>query len=226
MNKSRIIFLIILLIYWIGLLPYPKAANDLPYSSISFVASQLSWPTAWNSFGGVLGQNQLATLWSWPNNIMYALGAAIGVPFGWLISILGILPILVIGYWGIFYYSKRYLTSELGRSLAGLFYLTNTYIFLVIDGGQLLWALAYSLIPWCLFFFDRYIEQKKSIWLFVLPVILLSFTDFRALFLLGIILTLQMIIYFRQIPARTLLALKKFLVVGFMSGASLLLIHS
>ncbi len=186
-------FLFVLLLFWIGLLPFWKAAHDLPYSSASFVASQFQLPTAWNSTGGVFGQNQLATLWSWPNNIVYALGASLGISFDWLIPLIGILPILVTGFWGMYYFSGIFLTSRNARLIAALFFLTNSYILLVIDGGQLLWGLAYAIIPWCFTNFYRYIHQKQQIGWFLFSVIVLSFADLRAIYLLGIILGVYLI---------------------------------
>lgn len=226
MNKSLTVFLIVLIIYWIGLVPFFKAAHDLPYSSLSYVLSQLTLPTAWNSNGGVFGQNQIATLWSWPNNIMYSLGAWSGMSFGWLISLFGIFPILIVGYWGMFFYSSKYIKSLTGRAYAGLFFLANSYIVLVIDGGQLLWAMSYSLIPWCLYFLDQYLQKKQNFWGVFFSILFLSFSDLRAVFLLIVIFSIQLVVHIVLIRDTNLVFFKNLFKVTFFTSLFLGLIHA
>jgi hypothetical protein len=226
MNKSLTVFFIILVIYWIGLFPFFKAAHDLPYSSLSFVLSQLEMPTAWNSAGGVFGQNQLATLWSWPNNMIYSLGAWSGMSFGWLISLIGIFPVLLVGYWGMYLYSGGYIKSLTARSFAGLFFLANSYIVLVIDGGQLLWAMSYALIPWCLYFLEQYLQKKKFFFGVILSLVFLSFSDLRAVFLLVIIFTIQLTVQILFIRDITWSFLKNLFYVSFFGSGFLCLIHA
>jgi hypothetical protein len=221
------IFVIVLLLFWIGLLPFWKAAHDLPYSSQSFVASQLQLPTAWNAVGGVFGQNQLATLWSWPNNTVYSLGASIGISFNWLIPLLGILPVLIIGFWGMYFFSGIFMASRDARLIAALFFLTNSYILLVIDGGQLLWGLAYGIIPWCLVTFYRYINQKRHVGWFLFCFILLSFADLRAIYLLGIILVIYLLIEILRKPQiGYLVFFIRVLLAGLLAVLCLVLLHA
>ncbi len=226
MNKSLTVFLILLIIYWIGLVPFFKAAHDLPYSSLSYVLSQLTFPTAWNSNGGVFGQNQIATLWSWPNNIIYSLGAWSGLGFGWLISLIGIFPILIVGYWGMFFYSSKYIKSLTGRAYAGLFFLANSYIVLVIDGGQLLWAMSYSLIPWCLYYLEQYLQKKQNFWGVFFSILFLSFSDLRAVFLLIVIFSIQLVVHMLLIRDTNLVSFKNLFKVTFFTSLFLGLIHA
>lgn len=230
MNRTPGLFFIIsLLVYWIGLLPIVKGANDLPYSSTTYLKNLLELPSAWSSLNGPFGQNQLSTLWSWPSNLLYGIGANLGLSVGFLVVFLGILPILIIGFWGMHKYSGLFIESEIGRGFASFFFVVNSYILLVVDGGQLLWGLAYALFPYCLYRFEKKLQNNSyrlSFQDFVGPIVM-SFCDLRAVYLLGLLLFIRFIYQTLFLNKQNFYLFVRFLIIyGAIFAGLLILLHS
>lgn len=186
---KKILFLVIIF-YWIGLLPIVKGANDFPYTSELFLKEGFRLPAVWSQVTSPFGQNVLSTRWSWPLGYILGLGASLGISYGLLIVLVGIIPVSIIGSIGVYQYSRLFVKSFQAICLAVLIYMVNSYILLIIDGGQLLWAFAYALFPWCLFSFEKKIQVGNSLstTFMIIPFILISFTDFRILYLLFVLI--------------------------------------
>lgn len=148
--KTASLLLTILLagVYWLWLLPGPRVATDFSLISHSSLKSYLDLPQTWTTRGTEgLGEYTVFTLWSWPFNFLYGFFANLGLSFAFLQRILIVVPFLVIGSLGIWKLCESIKLSSSATIISVLFYLTNTYILLLIDGGQLSISLVYALFP-------------------------------------------------------------------------------
>lgn len=169
-------------------------ANDLPISSGEIVSSFFSLPNAYSSIQSPFGLNQISTLWSWPYNFLYGFLQTLGITRNLQIIFLGLIPICFFASIGIWKLSNFLKLSNSGRIISILVYLSNTYIILLIDGGQLLWALAYSFLPLCLYWVEKLLNEKKKD--FLTPAVGLTglgFFDLRAVIVLFAILLLRFV---------------------------------
>lgn len=175
--------------------------NDYPLISKSVATDSLRLPQTWKSDSANLGEYSVSTLWAWPMNFAYGLLFNLGLDF-WIIErALGLLPILVLGYWGINKLLRHEGIRPDARKLASLFYLLNTYIILVIDGGQLAIGLSYAWMPIAYWRFKKSLKEGfKSKLISGLAVAVLGFFDVRFLYPLAILLTLDFFlgVFFRE----------------------------
>ncbi|MBI2596948.1 hypothetical protein HYW41_02215 [Candidatus Daviesbacteria bacterium] len=149
-NKFYIIILSIILagIYWQWWIPGPRVASDFSLLSQDLLKSLAAFPQTW-SVGGTEGLGEYAsfTLWSWPFNLLLGLLANLNFSFVILERLSIIIPFLFLGSYGIWKLFEYFELSVYARLISILFYLANSYIILVIDGGQLSISLAYALFP-------------------------------------------------------------------------------
>ncbi len=164
------------------------AATDFPFSSPEIIQSYLSSPQMWSFLTGPFGSNQGTTLWSWLYGVTLGFFSVIGVSHNWIV-IFSVFLILIIGSTGIFKLGKLLNLSTVGKIISAFFYLSNTYILLLVDGGQILWALAYSYLPLCFYLVENKILQKKYLSVLeIFLVVFITFFDLRAGYLLAVIL--------------------------------------
>ncbi|MBU0570307.1 hypothetical protein KKB40_06070, partial [Patescibacteria group bacterium] len=150
MKKNQLVFLSLLLlcVFWIFLLPGLRVASDFHLTSFDSAKDFLNFPQTWSYFSSVdLGEYVANILWAWPVDFIYGLLSRVGFSFSILTKILWLTPVLILGVWGM-----RRLLSHLkiegwGNFIGTLFYLINTYILLILDGGQFRIALAYVWLP-------------------------------------------------------------------------------
>src|SRR6185369_9006650 len=113
MKKSNIytlVLLIVILFVFHRIFSFiPLSANDFPYLSMSELTQRFSIPFAWWDRGSQgLGEYTIPFLWVWPMDFLYGLGANLGLSFGILERILGIIPALLLGVFGIRKLLKTY----------------------------------------------------------------------------------------------------------------------
>ncbi len=192
-GKFPVIILLLLLfaIYWQWFLPGPKVANDFPIVSESLLKSSINFPYAWLENGAEgLGEYSIFFLWSWPLSFISGILANAGLSFVIFERVLFLIPFLLIGSIGIWKFCGSIKLTNAAKFISSFFYLTSTYILLVIDGGQLSIALTYAWFPIAFLTVEKSIKGgfNKKI-LAGLAVSILGFLDFRfiyVLFLLGI----------------------------------------
>lgn len=189
---------VLLLIYSQWLLPGPRVATDFSQVSESILKSKLDLPQTWTVFGTEgLGEYTAFTLWSWQFNLIYSLFASLGLSFAYLERLLIIIPFLVIGSISIWKLLSKYIFSDYAKFAATIFYLSNTYILLVIDGGQLSISLSYAFFPLCFLMLENSIEGKlRQRVLLGLVVTLMGSFDIRFIFVLSILAFLRFIFEF------------------------------
>lgn len=192
--KIVLLFLLSLLfiIYWQLWTPGPKIATDFPFVSDNSLKTQLNMPTVWSEDGTEgLGEYNAFTLWSWPYSFISGILANLGLGFSVQERILYLIPFLLGGTFCIWKLCKKFELSDIASFVSSLFYLTNTYILLIIDGGQLRIALAYGLFPACFLLMEEGVAANiRGRIIAGLVISALGFLDVRfifVLFLLGLI---------------------------------------
>lgn len=164
-------------------------ANDLLYVSTKDSQIQLDLPMLWVANGNfALGENFSWGLTSWPLNFLYGLLSGFNIPHNITLHLLFLIPFLLFSFFGIKSLLNLFKVSGPSFYFSYLFYISNTYVLLLVDGGQLNYALAYATFPLVLTFLIRAIltnQPKDIIWAQVL-LIIISFTDIRILYVLVI----------------------------------------
>jgi len=187
-------------------------AHDFPYIFSDQAASLFSLPLTWTPQShDALGVFNISTLWDWPYSILYGLAGKIGLNFTLSTLFFGVLPAFVIGWLTMGKLLKSYSLSSRSRFVGQLLFVANTYILMLIDGGQLSLAIAYSLLPAGVLYIYSRIK-------FILVVLVISFLDIRYLYLLFLLMVPHVIINLKQF--------KNYLITGLITGLVLVGAHS
>jgi len=199
--KSKLFFVFLLaFVFWRLFLSFPHVASDLHHLYAEGLEANLSFPPTFRDFftGDGLGQRTVYSLWSWIIHPFFALFGKFGIDFTYSMMLFGFLPILLFSSWGVFKLFNRYEIGKWGKVVGALFYVTNTYLILLIDGGQITLALAYSLIPLAFYYFAESVESPLLFnrLMTVLIVLGISIFDPRVLYLLGMILLIKLLFQF------------------------------
>jgi len=176
---------------------FANVANDLHFAFLENLKEQLTLPMSWSARGAVgLGEYAVFVLWNWPLNYLFGVLGGLGLPYTLLIKCLGFGLFIIVAVWSISRILEYLNISEFGRLIGILFYLSNSYILLLLDGGQLNLALAYSLLPLTFLLYKKGEETKslKGSILFAISTIVLSIFDIRILYLLALLIFLNFLV--------------------------------
>lgn len=191
---------------------FPIAAHDFPYLFSAQAAGNFSLPFTWSPAShDALGVFTTSTLWDWPYSLLIGLGAKLGLDFSLIILALGIVPTVLIGWISLGKLLKNYSLSPGARIIGQFLFVANTYILMLMDGGQLSLAVAYSLLPLAIY----YLSTRAK---FILVTLIISFLDIRYLYLLAILAAFQAIFDHRRF--------RDYLVTGLVTGFILVGAHS
>lgn len=210
-NFFIVIFLLVIaFIYNAWWFPGVRVANDYPIISTENLKSLLDIPRTWTERGSVgLGEYTVFTLWSWPLNLLSGTLANLGIDFSWQERIYLITFVMILGSYGIFKLGGDLGLKLPGKLAASLFFLTNTYLLVLIDGGQLNIAYAYSTLPLTLCYLFKAVNNSiiKPKIVFSLLVTLLGIFDIRFVFIFILLAFIYLIyqILFSQLPKKKLL---------------------
>lgn len=190
-NKLYIVILTLILIgvYWYWWLPGERVAGDFPVVSDDVLKSLLDFPRTWSDRGSEgLGEVSGFFLWSYPLTFISSLLANLGLNFQQITRIVIMIPFLLIGFLSIWKLSENLKLSNPAKAISAIFYLTNTYVLLLADGGQLSIALAFAFFPLSFLALEKAREGglREKIWA-GLAASTLGFFDFRFIYLLVII---------------------------------------
>lgn len=174
-----IIFLYLVIFYrWFqfGLL----AGGDWPFlypQAIKEIVPLSTWDVL---FSGTLGSSSLPKIWF----DSYALSIVkLANILSWPLfeRIIWFFPALSLSFFAAFLFSKKFGFSNNLRLVSGLIYSLNTYILLIVSGGQAGVMIAYSFLPIPFFAFFNLLENltfRKSV-IFSLTLALLILLDLR-----------------------------------------------
>src|SRR3989344_3386490 len=189
------LFLLLSLLYWQWFMPGPGEAKDFPLVSQTDFTEQFDLPRVWQSRGSVgMGEFSTFTMWSWPLNFVVGAFAKIGFDFNIIERVFLFLPILIIGILAIFQISKELKFAMSASFAAGFFYLANTYIILLIDGGQLMIGLAYAWFPLSYLIIKNSVNKDfRSKVIAGFTASILGVFDIRFLLILALLLAMRFI---------------------------------
>jgi len=179
-------------------------AHDLPFIYSAQLQEAFATPQAWiTRYGNSFGSDNVSTLWLWPYDFLGGALSKIGFSYSSFIKVFGILPSVLLGYFGIYTILKKANLHKNARVLGGLLYVTSTYFLLLIDGGQVQVALAYGMLPIVLQAFLVSLEKKTLIpkMYFGITLTLLGFCDFRFVYVALIVLALWTLVHVKQLKS-------------------------
>lgn len=228
MKKEILILLsIVVILFWQLWMPEPKIAGDLFFwypESLKVLAQP---PTLWREVlvSDGFGQYIVFSLWIWP--VLFLFGLLSSIDYSILVRLIGIIPFILLSAFGIYNLLSYFKIKGWGRFIGTFFYLTNTYVLLLIDGGQIYLGLAYAVLPWTFLFYRQSLESgllKKKL-LFIITILAISVFDIRALYFAFLLIITSFIfdILFNSDKIKTNLI--SHLLLGLSTGISLLLIH-
>ncbi|OGE42624.1 hypothetical protein A3B45_00245 [Candidatus Daviesbacteria bacterium RIFCSPLOWO2_01_FULL_39_12] len=192
MLRSKLSILLLILIFagifgpWF--LTELRVANDFPLVSKPSLDSMMDIPFVWSEGGAEgLGEYTAFFLWAYPLTFFSGFLSQIGFNFLFIERII-LITILLLGTIGIWKLAESIKLSIFGKFISTLFYLINTYIILLIDGGQLSVGLAYAFLPLSFFAVEKSIGGRlfKKITA-GLSISILGFFDFRFIYILALL---------------------------------------
>lgn len=223
-----VLFFVIIL-FWKLWVREPKVAVDHPFWYKETLDSFLSFPYVWRELlTNGLGESVLSSIWNWPVLVLYGLFSRLGYSFEVLTLLLGIVPALILAFISIQYLLSYLKIEGFAKIIGSFFYLTNTYFILLIDGGQLNIAIAYSLLPLAFVLFRKAIEDMKNynLWRFVTIILVISFLDIRLLFLLSLLILINLFFEIIFEKGQTFRVLINYLKIGSIASLFLSAIHA
>lgn len=213
--------LILALVYWQWFLPGPRVATDFSSISDSLLKSLVGFPWVWMEKPSEgLGEYTIFTLWSYPFNFLSGVLANLGLGFVIQERIIFLIPFLLIGVWSFWKLCGRLIVSSYAKLISTLFYLVNTYILLLIDGGQFNVALAYSFFPISFLAVEQSVKGGlRSRILAGLAASILGFFDIRFIYVLFLLSSLRFLyqllfLTFQEWPVDFLRWIKSALVIA------------
>lgn len=183
-SNLALIFIFIVYFSWI-FTTHPNLGPDLSTNFLPITRGvPMPWVWANTLTGDGMGIDTTLTLWTFPSQAIYQLFLNLNIPFWFQMKYLAVLPMIGVSIFGL-----KLLSNKLNFEwkIASLFYLTNTYILTVVDGGQLNLSIAYSLIPLTLYIFICSITQFKYIFPLTLVLWIIMSFDLRVALILYLI---------------------------------------
>lgn len=228
MNKFGLIFIFIFaVLFWVFWLPGPRVATDY-YLSSTEIIKDYAFPWGWreNAADG-LGEYTVGTLWSHPIHILARILLGFNISVIWITKI-SLALFLSIGFFSITRLLSYLQVGKMAKYVGALFYLLNTYFLLLIDGGQLSLAFVYCLVPLCIYFYLKTIDQNsfKNRLNFISSLLIVSFLDIRFVFLVFLIFFVH-IIFSLVKPARNtkVQLFNNLFITGLLSTVTLIAAH-
>ena len=139
-------------------LPGTGVSGDAPYLFPQGLDELLAKPQTWNEWGRIMGAFNNA-LWLYPINFVYGfIGGFLNGGNDLAVKILFILPAVLISFLSVFIFVRALNLPVYVLVISILVYVFNTYFLLLLDGGQVGVALAYSLFPIILLVLKRLLD--------------------------------------------------------------------
>lgn len=221
-----VLFISLVLPFYLGgLLIGVHGGGDLPFFYPENLLD-LMHPWAWMSAPGPngLGFSNTATLWLYLPFLFFGfLYQVLHIDFTYSFS-LALMGYLMLSVFSITMITRVFQISFLGRLIAVTIYLLNSYILLLIDGGQMIFAIGYALLP--IFIYTTILAlNKRKLYLVLLSSIMLSILigiDIRIALLSALFLIIYQLFHFDYVFKNT----KFFVLTGVLFISIFLLIHA
>lgn len=213
-----ILLFLLAIVYWQWFIPELRVASDFPSVSNETLKTSMDFPRAWSAKGSEgLGEYAVFTLWSYPLAFISGVLANLGISFILLERIFLLMPFLIIGSIGIWKFCQYLNLSNYSKLIASFFYLSNTYILLLIDGGQLQIALAYAWLPICFLLIENSIQKSlKQQIVTGLAITILGYFDIRFIYILFLLVFFRFLYEFLYLEKTQWIKwISRFLINGF-----------
>ena len=213
-------------LFWTIFFPGIHIGHDFPNIYPEALKENISLPQVWSTRGSEgMGYYAVDTLWSWPLDFGIGLLSLIGLPF-WVITLgVFIIPTFVIGCIGIHKLLEDFGIKGVGIFVGQLVFLANSYLALLIDGGQLSIALAYSLFPLAFYFLKEVMDKSSpnAPFKFALVVAFISISDIRFLYILAVLVSIKFI--FDLVQKQRGKVILRYFKLGFITTSFLFFLH-
>jgi len=156
----------------------PLIGHDWPVVFSEAVRGLSGVPQAWSQLlEGGFGGSTLPVLWvdSYYQFVFAVFTGVFGFPFALVERIFFVFPWCIGSILGSYVLIKHVLKSRVAASIGVLVYVVNTYILMILSGGQVHIAIAYGITPWTWYFWLRVFEQSRKRMFFSRPGIAFAF---------------------------------------------------
>ena len=136
--------------------------GDLYYQFEQMYGNFSIYPYAWNFSRGIgLGGNYVLFLWNNPVNFIPVsiLGNKLGLDWSLIERLVFFYPFLMIAFASSYTLIRKLFGTSYFNLISPLIFILNTYIVMIVSGGQLQIALAYALAPFSLLLFIEIINS-------------------------------------------------------------------
>lgn len=199
-------------------------AHDFPFLTTNEMLARLSAPQIWTFHSSEgFGAYTVSILWNWPLNLLIGVLAQLGLSHNLIMLITFIVPTFLIGYYSISRLLKEFKFNKTAVYIGSLVFLFNSYLLMVIDGGQFSIGLAYAIFPLVYLKITTALNDtfyKKII--ASLLTALLSIFDIRFIFILVILLFIRFIFNIKN----NLKNIASWFATGLVIGSVLLLLNA
>src|SRR3989344_7423400 len=156
-----LLFFFAFLIYRFFLSTDPLVANDWPLLFRESRTFSPFWAMAWDYMGnGGIGGPAFKTIWiDLYANFVYAITNFTQMPWWLSQRVFWIAPFIGISIFSAYKFSEYFLKDSLSRIISVLIYSFNTYILMILGGGQFGVAFSYALAPLVLFVFFKLLDR-------------------------------------------------------------------
>lgn len=145
----------------------PLAGGDAPFFYSEGLGDLVTEPLSWSSRGNNFGGQNLS-IWLAPLTFVYGLlGSTLNLGNNIAVRIVFYIPSIIMSVVGAYLFAKYLKFSTVTSFFAALFYVLNTYFILLIDGGQVGVALAYSVFPFTLILLKKLFDTPSVNYFFI-----------------------------------------------------------
>lgn len=221
LNKINLLILgvFVFLLYRFFFSTYPFVAHDWP---LLFRESRNSYPffnMSWDYMGGIgIGAAAFKTLWiDLYTNFVYTISNLINIPWWMSQRTFWIVPFLLISIFSSYMLSGLFIKKSIYRLISVLIYSFNTYILLIVAGGQFGVAFAYGISPLVFYTFIRFLKNqnlKRAILLGLFSGVIVAL-DPRIAIIIFLVMSFWLIFNFKNCNFKTIKFILLSLLVSF-----------
>lgn len=171
----------------------PLAWGDAPYFYPENLEELFIKPLLWQYRNDNFGADQSSIMWLYiPTFLFGVLNHFLGLNHEVLVKIIFYLPATILSFWGTYFFLGLISKDSLSKFLGSALFSFNTYILMVIDGGQIGVALAYGLFPVVCLLLVKYLNQVtiKNFFLALLGLFIISNVDLRVAIIALVFITI------------------------------------
>lgn len=159
-NLLIAVFIVIVLVaYGRFMFPAPFSIGDWTYPIPAKITTALGWPHLFQTFN--LNNYLGLSLHGSPITAIFTLLVAAGFPSVWLTAIVYLwMPIILLAT-GVSLLGHKLNWSIKARLLSAIVFMINSYVIILLSGGQINGIIAYSAIPFVVLYLDKLLKKPS-----------------------------------------------------------------